>query len=220
MAFDIIPAVLGQTKEEMYQATLKVGPLHHTLHIDTADGVLVPHKAYPYTEKERHGLLPEYAAAFSVHLMVQHPFEIAEKYIAAGAKEVYVHVESFESDTLLLRFFHAFGNKVRIGLVLEPKTDVERIVHALMITHATRAMVMTLTDIGRQGSSFDPSQLKKISAIRNAFPNSYIIADGSVNATNIYDVQRAGANGAVVGSALMRSTEPGKEYARLQALVS
>jgi pentose-5-phosphate-3-epimerase len=218
--FEIIPAVLPNTREELQKSFEKIANLSHKIHLDAADGILVSHKSFPYTEKDRHLLLPEGGSAeCSVHLMVSHPFEIAEKYINAGAKEIYVHVESFESDTLLLKFMHAFARKVSVGLSIAPKTPIEKITHAISISHVERVMVMTLTDIGRQGSEFDKTQLRKIKELRNMFPNIHILADGSVNATNIRDVKFSGANGCVVGSALMKSEKPAEEYARLQGLV-
>lgn len=220
MACSIIPAVLQNTKEELTEVYHKMAPLSNKIHIDVSDGLFTPYKSYPYTMKERRELLPAGNSLFSVHLMVKHPLEIAQKYIDAGAQELIVHIESFESTTQLLTFIHMYKQKVVITLAITSHTSIETLFEALDVTSLTSVMIMTITDIGKQGGDFDRSSLTKISEVRSRYPRIRITTDGSINATNIYDVSFAGADECIVGSALVRAENPQEAYATLTARVA
>lgn len=220
MACSIIPAVLQKTKEELDSVYSKMAPLSHKIHIDATDGLFTPYPSYPYTTKERHHLLPSGDSFFSVHLMVRHPFEIAQKYISEGAKELIVHVESFETETQLLKFVHAYKPLAIITLAVAPGTAMETLYKAINTTHLQSVMIMTLTDIGRQGSEFDRASLLKIKEMRAKHPKIRIATDGSINATNIYDISFAGADECVIGSALVKSEDPRATFEALSGLVS
>jgi len=80
------------------------------LHLDVMDGHFVPNLSYglPLVEAIR-GLteLP-----LDVHLMISNPEQMAEKYVAAGADSVTVHIEACDQPRSLLDRLRAAGVKV------------------------------------------------------------------------------------------------------------
>ena len=78
--------------------------------------------------------------------------------------------------------------------------------------------LMSIATIGTQGIPYDPSAPARIAEFHGRFPHMLISVDGGVSEKNIADLVRAGARRFGVGSALMRSENPGKAYETLKSL--
>lgn len=217
---EIYPAILSTSIMELDDTFNKLASLSDIIHIDIADGVFVKNKTYPYISDDSAAYLPQGTAFFSVHFMVQDPTSIVRQYIVRGAKEVFVHVECFADDAALLSFVSEFTQSVNIGFAVRPETSIEQLINCLIIAQVKTCMIMTLTEIGVQGSGFDSNSLSRIKTVRSLLPDVRIVTDGAINESNIVDVVSAGANACVVGSALVTSSDPADTYQKLLLLVN
>lgn len=171
------------------------------LHLDVMDGHFVPNLSYG---------LPVVAAirrvtslALDVHLMIANPEPYLEKYQAAGADSLTIHVEAAEDAGRLTRRIKSLG--MGAGLAINPHTPVERF--DPYFGEFDIALVMSV-EPGFGGQTFDFGALDKIRAlVQKTPPGTAIAVDGGVNLNTIAACSSAGANGLVVGSAIFATSD-------------
>ena len=157
---------------------------------------------------------------FDVHLMVATPMNVIDKYIDAGANSISVHVEAFDDIASLIKaldYIHSHG--VKAGVVLNPATEVESIVDTLSMVD----MVLVMSVVpGKSGQAFMPEVLTKISFLdgfRKKKGYHFLIeVDGGINENTIALVKKAGADVAVVGSAMYKADDKKSFIAKLKNL--
>lgn len=136
-----------------------------------------------------------------VHLMIERPEDWVDRYVAAGADSLTVHVEATGDPAAALAAIRRAG--ARAGLSVSPETPVERLLEHLGAVDL--ALVMSVRP-GFGGQAFLPAALGRLRAVRGALDARGLAAelevDGGVKAEHIADVVRAGASVIVAGSAV------------------
>ncbi|AKJ21047.1 ribulose-phosphate 3-epimerase [Mycoplasmopsis synoviae] len=147
-----------------------------------------------------------------VHLMVENPYEYVDK--LKGYVDIFTfHYEAIENDLdKFEEFLELNKHNLRIGLAINPETDVERVFPFL--EKLTLVLVMSVNP-GKGGQAFIESALDKIKKLKferlNLRKNyEYLIqVDGGINNLTGPKCFKKGANLCVVGSFLVKS--PTKE---------
>ena len=138
----------------------------------------------------------------NVHLMMSRPDLYIEKFAAAGAQTLQIHVEADCDLHVELKRIRALG--VKPAIVLNPETDVEMLTPYL--GEIDEALVMTVHP-GYGGQKFIAECLPKVTWLRERRPSLDIMIDGGGNAETIPLAAKAGANQFVAGSYLFGKTD-------------
>lgn len=185
------------------------------VHLDVMDGVFVPNLSFgpPVIAKLR----PLTALPFDVHLMMQYPHRLIGAFADAGADLINFHLESESSVGDTLDAIRSKGKKT--ALTLKPATPAEAVFPYL--DRLDMVLVMTV-EPGFGGQAFMEDMLPKIAAIRAEIRRRgldvRIEVDGGIGEVTAPLAATAGADVAVVGSALFASPDPAALVARIHAL--
>ncbi|RUA10620.1 MAG: ribulose-phosphate 3-epimerase [Bacillota bacterium] len=184
------------------------------IHVDVMDGHFVPNLTIgaPVVKSLRAAT----DAFLDVHLMISHPAQYLDDFIAAGSDMVTFHIEA-ESDPLpLLQKLHTAGRKG--GLAIRPGTAVE----ALLPYVGACDMVLVMTvEPGFGGQSFMVEPLEKIVAIREAGAEDLDVqVDGGITVATLPQALQAGANVFVAGSAVFGGEDVPANVAALKQAMS
>ena len=186
--------------EKYMEYVKKVEKYADFMHLDVCDGEYNKTTCF----------LPEYAKEINdnstifldCHLMTKKPLEHAKKYIEAGVNLVTAQIEAFETEKQIAEFIkYAKNHNVLVGLALEPKTDVKRV-----LPHLSQIDVVLVMSVktGESGQKFQPIVLSKIeylAKLKASFDYDYKIeVDGGINDKTIADVKTAGAEIVVSGN--------------------
>ena len=166
------------------------------LHLDIMDGHFVPNLSFG---PDVVALARRTAPGFyrNVHLMMTRPDLYLEKFAAAGAQTIQIHVEADCDIAATLERIHAIN--LRNAIVINPETPVERLEPYLDM--ADEVLVMTVHP-GYGGQKFITECLSKVSRLRSMRPELDIMVDGGVNGETAVMAASAGANMLVAGSYL------------------
>ena len=172
------------------------------VHVDVMDGRFVPNISIglPVVEAVRRGTrLP-----VDVHLMIVEPERYAERFVAAGADLVTIHVEACAHLHGALRAIAEAG--ATPSVTLNPATPLSVLEEA--IPFVGQVLVMTVNP-GFGGQTFIPAMLGKILRLRALLdernPTCLLEVDGGLKASNVRRVVEAGADSLVIGSAVFAS---------------
>lgn len=169
------------------------------LHLDVMDGLFVPNISFGADVYS--GLRKNASLFFDVHLMICDPIRYIEKFKAAGADAITIHLESTEDPAATLRAIRALGCKA--GISIKPNTPVSAITPLLPLVDLI--LIMTV-EPGFGGQKFIPHTLDKIAEaatlIATADHTIELSCDGGIHAGNAADVRAAGATVIVAGSAI------------------
>jgi len=135
------------------------------------------------------------------HLMIENPFKYADNFIAAGADIVTVHIETVTKAELKAKLAKFKVKKVRLGVSLNPRTALEKIIPVL--DSVDLVLVMTVNP-GFGGQAFIPSVLKKIRKLREIYQGD-IEVDGGVNGSNASLIKDSGANILAAGTYIFKA---------------
>jgi ribulose-phosphate 3-epimerase len=167
------------------------------IHIDVMDGHFVPNLTFgpPIIQAIRsHTDKP-----FDVHLMINPAVQYLADYAAAGADVITVHAEADIHLHRSIQVIRDLGKKA--GVSLNPSTHESVLENVL--DDIDLVLVMSVNP-GFGGQSFIPSQLGKISRIREMIGerNIELMVDGGIKPSNIAEAADAGADAFVAGSAV------------------
>jgi len=127
---------------------------------------------------------------FEVHLMVNNPAAIADKWIERGAKRIIVHKVD---DTLT-----NCRGKAEVGLGVEIDRSLEEF--APFLEYVDFVHLMSIKEIGHQGHPFDARVFDRIREVKERFPQLPVGVDGGISLENYKQLQEAGADRLIVGS--------------------
>lgn len=140
-------------------------------------------------------------APIDVHLMVSPVDRMIESFAKAGASYITFHPEASLHVDRSLQLIKSHGCKA--GLVLNPATPVHILEHVW--DYLDMILVMSVNP-GFGGQKFIPSALDKLAKLRKMIDDSdreiRLEIDGGVNADNIAEISKAGADTFVAGSAI------------------
>lgn len=171
------------------------------LHVDVMDGHFVPNITMgPFIVEhcKRITKLP-----LDVHLMIEQPERHLEAFAKAGASNITVHVETCPHLHRTLQYIKSLGCKA--GVTLNPGTAVGAIEPVLGI--ADLVLVMSVNP-GFSGGQYIPESVARVREIRKKLDSikssAWLEVDGGVNAGNILQLNKAGANAFVAATAVFK----------------
>lgn len=184
---------LGQSVSEAQDAGVE------WLHLDVMDGQFVPNISFGPAVVA--AVRSQTALPLDVHLMVQRPGALLDRFAAAGADGITVHAEVDHHLHRLLQQVRETG--VKVGLAVNPLTPLTYLEAAL--PYLDLALIMSVNP-GFGGQEFIAGSLGRIEALRRmrdrANPNCLIEVDGGITAANVQQVVDAGADVVVAGTAV------------------
>lgn len=224
---EIIPAIIPKSLEDLKSKLLLVQGKAPKVQIDVIDGVYDDDISWPYkndfTDFEQiemgdEGLPMWQDFDFEFDLMIQNTAEETERFLKAGASAIILHFESFKSHEALEDAISiAQDYEVQIGIAVKPKTPNSKI-HAL-IPEINFVQFMGSDDIGHHGVALDERVYKKISDLREQFPNIQIGVDIGVNFDTAPKLIEAGATRLVSGSAIFDSGDIAEAINKLSGIL-
>ena len=202
MRTQILPSLLaadfGRLGEEIGRAEASGA---EALHLDIMDAHFVPNLSFG---PDVVALARRTAPGFyrNVHLMMSRPDLYLEKFAAAGAQTIQIHVEADCDLHTELRRIRALG--LKNAIVLNPETPVERLDPYL--GEVDEILVMTVHP-GYGGQKFIAECLPKLEYLRARLPGIDLMVDGGINLETSVLASRAGANQFVAGSHLFGQSD-------------
>ena len=215
MKNQILPSLLaadfGRLADEIRRAEASGAD---ALHLDIMDPHFVPNLSFgPDVVALAKKTAPDFYR--NVHLMMSRPDLYLEKFAAAGAQTIQIHVEADCDVHAALKRIRELGAKSAI--VINPETPVEALTPYL--DECDEVLVMTVHP-GYGGQSFIAECLPKVTWIRDRKPGLDIMIDGGGNAETIPLAAKAGANQFVAGSYLFKQADMKSAVADLRRSIS
>lgn len=176
------------------------------VHVDVMDGAFVPNISIGIPVVK--ALRPVTALPLDVHLMIEKPGRYVERFVAAGADMLTIHLEADQPQNILeaLEKIRALGCKA--GLVLKPKTPAEAAIPYLKL--CDMILVMTV-EPGFGGQKFMEDMMPKLRALRQLLdrenPACVLEVDGGVDEKTQAICKANGAQVLVAGSAYFKASD-------------
>jgi len=229
LATHVTPAILPTDYKDLTSRLHKISTIVDWVQIDVVDGEYAPNKTWPFTE-DANGMFTNIVKqdepmpyweemSFEIDLMVKNPAFEVDRWIAAGAMRVVVHMDSIEFDAFLelARTIEEKGVEMVLGFAVNSSIEkLKKYINAVEdvnnpINHGkTRKVInwiqcMGIEKIGFQAQPFDARVLDNVKKIKEIYPSILVSVDGGVNLNTAAQLVEAGADRLVVGSALFTS---------------
>lgn len=212
----ISPSVLGadflnfeQEVEKMIAAGVK------WVHFDVMDGHFVKNISFGNLFLKR--INNRIDLVKDVHIMIENPLSMVEKYAECGANYLTFHYEACKDDKEVFDVIdkiHECGMKA--GISVKPETPVAKVFPFL---HSLDLVLIMSVEPGLGGQKFINLSLNKIIALKNKINeekvNVLISVDGGVNDVTGPDCVKVGADVLVVGQYLFGHEDFEERYKRL-----
>ena len=221
--FRIAPSILSANFAKLGQEiTDVITSGTDIVHFDVMDNHYVPNLTIGPLVCE--AIRPVTDAIIDVHLMVKPVDRIIPDFAKAGANIITFHPEASDHIDRSLSLVREHGCKS--GLVFNPATPLSYLDHVL--DKVDMVLLMSVNP-GFGGQKFIPETLNKLRLARakiDAYMEKtgreiWLEVDGGVNATNIAEIARAGADTFVAGSAVFgagKDTDPNRYNTIVSAL--
>lgn len=184
-------------------------------HIDVMDGRFVPNLTMGLVVVE--SIRKVTKKPFDVHLMILEPERYVERFRAAGADHINVHVEATTHLHRTLNQIREAGAKA--GAVLNPATPLSAVEH--VVSDLDQLMLMTVNP-GFGGQRFIETVVAKIRDAKELLKKNgggrplEIVIDGGVDSNTARVIERAGATVAVAGNAVFKAPDYAKAIAGIR----
>lgn len=217
----IAPAIMADEWDVLVSQIERIACVASRVQIDVMDGHLVPSFSFPYNKTIlSNQQLPYWdKIAFDVHLMVQHPQEVGNRFIDAGATCITAQIEGFRAGEAQHVYDEWKGRGMQVGVSLlldTPLADIKDLIESKTVS---LVQVMSIARIGYQGEAFDARAISRVRTLREQYPDVTIAVDGGVNAETIPALLEAGADIFNVGSAVVKTNNPEQNITQLQTLL-
>jgi ribulose-phosphate 3-epimerase len=186
------------------------------IHLDVMDGHFAPNITFgPGTIKalRKYSKLP-----FDAHLMISDPLQYLDRFIDAGCDIISVHAEVCTAKTFDGVIRKLNENGVKGGIAINPDTEIP----AWVVSNLNSIYLINVMSVqpGFSGQKFMPEVLPKMAKIdqfiRDKGVDTVIEADGGVDASNVYELVRAGARILVAGNAVCGQPDAAKAIKELK----
>ncbi|MDP3792546.1 MAG: ribulose-phosphate 3-epimerase [bacterium] len=204
----IIPAILTDSSVKFKELVSKLESLTDRIHFDIADGDFVPNKTIKGYDE-----LKEMASAvkFDIHLMVKKPQDQLENWFQTNADRFIIHAESDVDLGAIIK--DVKEHKKKVGLALNPETNVEQI--ESYFNDVDFVQFMTIHP-GFQSQQFLNEVVDKVAVFHNKYPDIIIMCDGGITPETAPKLVRAGASVLVSGSYIVKSEDVRKAIQELR----
>ena len=197
------------------QAVTKAGA--DWIHVDVMDGHFVPNITFGPLVVE--AVKNSTDLPIDVHLMISDPDQYIPDFVNAGANWICVHAEACIHLNRTIQLIKQ--NDVKAGVSLNPSTPIN--VLEWVIEELDYILIMTVNP-GFGGQVFIPNNIEKIKSLRNLLSKKEISpliqVDGGVNSTTIANLQNAGTDVFVAGSAIFGSSDYAKTIAQFRSILN
>ncbi len=202
---EIIPAILPKDYHELEDKVSFLDGNVETVQIDVCDGQFTRIATWPYKKhddnfdkilSQESGLPGWENLNFEIDLMVNHPEEVVDEWVLAGASRIILHAESEGS---IQKAIEIIDNRVEVGLAFNIDSEIE------FRDGVSSIQLMGIDVIGLQGQTFDKKVFDKIREAKDKYPDVPISVDGGVSLETAQALIEAGVNRLVVGSAIFNS---------------
>ncbi len=185
------------------------------IHFDVMDGHFV--EAVKFELPLLKELCPKVDLFKDVHIMINNPLEMVEKFKEVGADQLTFHYEACKDDEEVLEVINKIHQcDMKAGISIKPATPVEKVYPFL--NELDLVLVMSV-EPGRGGQKFMEPSLERISNLRKQIDQSgskaLISVDGGINDITGPKCLNAGADVLVVGQYLFGHDDFFDRYERL-----
>ncbi len=171
------------------------------LHVDVMDGHFVPNITIgPVVVKDIRKVT---SLPLEAHLMIENPEKYVGSFIKAGSDMITVHIETVNDKTFASIRKETADAGVKLGISLNPPTDLSRIENVL--GSVDFVLVMSVNP-GFGGQEFISDSVGKIKKLRSMFSKD-IAVDGGINESTARLVVDAGANILAAGSYIFKAPD-------------
>lgn len=205
---EIATSILNVKKEKSIQTfyNLEIAGTDY-FHIDVMDGKFVENNTTELMNEYCEYLNSITTIPLDVHLMVQDVMSYIKNFLVYEPRNITIHYESANSKEELMQWIkHIKENNCKVGLSIKPYTKIEEIYEFLPYIHTV--LIMTV-EPGKGGQDIIPETINKIEELKKYIEENNIEidieADGGINLDNIDKIKEAGADIAVVGTAIINS---------------
>ena len=231
----VIPAVLPTSKTDLLEKLERFSTFPHIerVQIDVVDGKFASPASWPYNTKSDVGaigrhmeLLPHLGRiAYEVDLMCFDSLAAVRAWIAIGATRFTFHAETTTDVKKLLETVRQecggaelSSGLVSFGVALNLSSDLARIEPVL--DTVAYVQFMGIAHIGRQGEPFDDRVYEQVRVFRSRYPAIPFQVDGGITLERAKKLVVLGATNLVVGSGLLKVSDPLSTLEAFEALRS
>ncbi len=186
------------------------------IHVDVMDGSFVPNFSFGLPAlKAIRGVTN---MPLDVHLMIQRPIRYVERFVAAGADWLTIHVEADDPENTMeaLKKIRSMGCKA--GISLKPGSSAEAA--APYLEMCDLILVMTVQP-GFGGQKFKEDMMPKLLSLRKMLdevnPKCILSVDGGIDERTAPICKQNGATVLVTGSAYFKAEDANRYIRNLQA---
>lgn len=199
----VFPSVMAKNQKELDEMLKNLAGVAQYLHLDVADGKLVPNTSlwFPLKLSKRF--------KYIAHLMVKNP----QKWIDQHGKKVEFYIVQAEAVNIAKYITKTKSQHRTVALALNPETRVWKIKKYLK--DIDYVLILTVHP-GFYGAKYLRYPLKKIKEIKKENPKTKIIVDGGMNPNTVKDAARAGADYIVSGSFITKAEKPKERMKMLE----
>lgn len=176
------------------------------IHVDVMDGTFVPNFSFGFPALK--AIRDVTNMTLDVHLMIERPIRYVERFVAAGADWLTIHIEadSLENNIKALELIRSMGCKA--GISLKPGTKAEEAEPYLPLCDLI--LVMTVQP-GFGGQKFKEDMMPKLRALRSRLdevnPGCVLSVDGGIDSHTAPICKASGAGVLVTGSAYFKASD-------------
>ncbi len=223
----VVPAVLPSSRKDLDEklSIFAAFPAVSRVQIDVVDGKFATPASWPCsapgelsTMAGRGEMLPALdRIAYEIDLMCLDPEQAADAWLALGATRLTFHAESAtDLPRLLASARNRYGSFISFGLALNIASDLALLEQGL--GEIEYVQFMGIARIGRQGQPFDRRVFEKIRVFHSRHKDMPLQVDGGVSLANARQLTALGVTSLVVGSGILKASDPAAALAALEAL--
>ena len=212
----ISPSVLGADFLHFEDEVKKIKEAGMSwIHFDVMDGHFVKNMSFGNIFLKR--ISPDIDLIKDVHIMIENPLQMVEKYKETGADYLTFHYEACKDDAEVFEVIDKIHeNGMKAGLSVKPNTPIEKVYPFL---HSLDLVLIMSVEPGKGGQKFIDFSLNRISALRNKIDEervpTLISVDGGINDQTGPECLKVGADILVVGQYLFGHEDFLERYQRL-----
>lgn len=239
----VVPAVLPTSRKDLEEKLMLFAkiPSVSRVQIDVVDGKFASPASWPFfaeatkgkphSELEvmvKNGEMLPYLDRFEyeIDLMCLDAERVAGDWLALGATRLTFHAEAATDIGRLLagaRKSYGTGDGFAPGLVsfgLASNLASNLTLIEPYLGDIDYVQYMGIAKVGRQGQPFDEHVFEKIRTFHSRHPDIAVQVDGGVSLANAKKLIALGVSNLVIGSGILKASNPGAEVAKFESLES